>query len=59
MEKFNGYKFVGLTEEDNNAILEAVENEVELFMNGNKVFTEGGTYLADVKEVEEGNGVLC
>lgn len=60
MKKFNGYEMTGITEADNKAILEAMEKEIEMFVDDcNRVWTSGDVYIADCREVEAGEGILC
>jgi hypothetical protein len=50
----------GITEEDNQEILNALENDIELTVDEfNRIWNEGNVYIADCIEVEVGNGVLC
>lgn len=59
-KKLNIYNYLGVTENDNKAILEAIENEIELEIDEvGRVWNEGGQYIADAEETEEGNGIGC
>jgi hypothetical protein len=59
-KKFNVYNYTGVTESDNKAILEAIENEIELEIDElGRVYNEGGIYIADAEEVEAGFGIGC
>ena len=60
MKKLNIYKYKGVTEADNEAILKAIEKEIELTIDEvGRVFNEGGQYIADAEETEEGDGIGC
>ena len=59
-KKLNIYNHIGVTEADNKAILEAIENEIELEIDElGRVYNEGGIYIADAEEVEAGFGIGC
>ena len=59
-KKLNIYNYTGVTEADNKAIMEAVENEIELTIDEfGRVYNEGGEYIADAEEVEAGDGIGC
>jgi len=59
-KKLNIYNYTGVTEADNKAILEAIENEIELEIDElGRVYNEGGIYIADAEEVEAGFGIGC
>jgi hypothetical protein len=59
-KKLNIYNYLGVTENDNKAILEAIENEIELEIDElGRVYNEGGIYIADAEETEKGNGIGC
>lgn len=50
----------GITEQDNKVITEQWQQEIELFIDEfGRVYNEGGQYIADAKEVEEGFGIGC
>ncbi len=60
LKKLNIYNHTGATEQDNKAILEAVEAGIELTIDElGRVWNEGGQYIADAEETEKGNGVGC
>jgi len=60
MKTFDGYLMIGITEEDNKAILEELDKEIDLTIdNAGRVYNSGGIYIADAKEVESGEGILC
>lgn len=60
MTKFNGYKMTGKTSEDCKAIMKHVEAQIELTIDEiGRVYNEGGQYIADAVETDEGNGILC
>jgi hypothetical protein len=60
LKKLNIYNHTGVTEADNKAILEAIENEIELEIDElGRVYNEGGIYIADAEETEKGNGIGC
>jgi hypothetical protein len=60
MKNFDGVSMTGITEEDNQEILNALENDIELTVDEfNRIWNEGNVYIADCIEVEVGNGVLC
>lgn len=61
MKKFNMYSMTGVTEEDNKALLECIDDEIELWVNEQteQVFSENGSYVADYKDIENGCGVAC
>lgn len=60
MKKFNMYSMTGVTEEDNKALLECIDDEIELWVNeSGQVFSEGGSYIADYKDVGNDCGVGC
>lgn len=60
MKNFNGYKMVGLTEDDNKIILEHNAKQIEMTVDElGRVYNEGGQYIADAKEAEEGDGIYC
>ena len=60
MKKLNIYKYKGVTEADNEAILKAIKKEIELTIDEvGRVFNEGGQYIADAEETEEGDGIGC
>jgi predicted RNA-binding protein YlqC (UPF0109 family) len=60
MKQFNGYIMRGVTEKDNQVILKHNKKQIELFVDDfGRVFNEGGRYIADAKETEEGNGIYC
>jgi hypothetical protein len=59
-KKLNIYNHIGITEADNKAIMEAVENEIELTIDEfGRVYDESGQYIADAEEVEAGFGIGC
>jgi len=59
-KKFTSYNYLGVTENDNKAILEAIDNEIELEIDEvGRVWNEGGQYIADAEETEKGNGIGC
>lgn len=59
MKKFSAYSMIGLTDEDNEILLEAINEGLELTVdNLDRVYNEAGTYIADIKEVEDGFGLL-
>jgi hypothetical protein len=59
-KKLNIYNYLGVTQNDNKAILEAIENEIELEIDElGRVYNEGGIYIADAEETEKGNGIGC
>ena len=59
-KKLNIYNYLGVTENDNKAILEAIDNEIELEIDEvGRVWNEGGQYIADAEETEKGNGIGC
>lgn len=59
-KKFTSYNYLGITENDNKAILEAIEKEIELEIDEvGRVWNEGGQYIADAEEVEAGFGIGC
>lgn len=59
-KKLNIYNHKGITEADNKAIMEAVENEIELTIDEfGRVYDESGTYIADAVETEKGDGIGC
>jgi len=59
-KKLNIYNHTGVTEQDNKAILEAVEAGIELTIDElGRVYNEGGIYIADAEETELGNGIGC
>jgi hypothetical protein len=59
-KKLNIYNYTGVTETDNKAIMEAVENEIELTIDEfGRVYDESGQYIADAEEVEAGFGIGC
>ena len=59
-KKLNIYNYLGVTENDNKAILEAIENEIELEIDEvGRVYNEGGQYIADAEETEKGDGIGC
>ncbi len=59
-KKFTSYNYLGVTENDNKAILEAIENEIELEIDElGRVYNEGGIYIADAEETEKGDGIGC
>jgi hypothetical protein len=59
-KKLNIYNHIGVTEADNKAILEAIENEIELEIDElGRVWNEGGIYIADAEETEKGDGIGC
>jgi hypothetical protein len=60
LKKLNIYNHTGATEADNKAIMEAVENEIELTIDEfGRVYDESGQYIADAEEVEAGFGIGC
>lgn len=60
MKKVDIYSIEGLTEEDNKAILNCYEQNNEMTIDEyNRVYNEGGQYIADAKEVEIGLGIGC
>jgi hypothetical protein len=60
LKKLNIYNHTGVTENDNKAILEAIENEIELEIDElGRVYNEGGIYIADAEETEKGDGIGC
>jgi hypothetical protein len=59
-KKLNIYNHIGITEADNKAILEAINNQIELTIDEfGRVFDESGTYIADAEETEKGDGIGC
>ena len=59
-KKLNIYNHTGATEADNKAILEAVDAGIELTIDElGRVYNEGGIYIADAEETEEGDGIGC
>ncbi len=59
-KKLNIYNHIGVTEADNKAILEAINNQIELTIDElGRVWNEGGEYIADAEETELGNGIGC
>jgi len=60
MKKVNIFAIQGLTEEDNKEIQRCINKDIELSIDEyGRVFTEGGQYIADAKEVESGDGIGC
>ena len=60
LKKLNIYNHIGITEADNKAILEAINNQIELTIDElGRVYDESGTYIADAEETELGNGIGC
>ena len=60
LKKLNIYNHTGVTKADNKAIMEAVENEIELTIDElGRVWNEGGEYIADAEETEKGDGIGC
>ena len=59
-KKLDIYNYRGTTEQDNKIIMEAVNNEIELSIDEfGRVYNEGGIYIADAVETDNGNGVGC
>ncbi len=59
-KKLNIYNHIGITEADNKAILEAINNQIELTIDElGRVWNEGGEYIADAEETEKGDGIGC
>ena len=59
-KKLDIYNYRGTTEEDNKAIMEAVNNRIELSIDEfGRVYNECGIYIADAVETDNGNGVGC
>ncbi len=60
MKKMNVFSYQGISEEDNNSIMETIKNAIEMTIDEyGRVFTEGGIYIADAVEVEAGCGAGC
>lgn len=60
MRDFNGYKMTGLTDDDNKAIMDAINQQIGLKIDElGRVWNSGGQYVADAEEVEPGLGILC
>jgi hypothetical protein len=60
MKKFNGYSYKGATEADNKAILKYYKKDIELLIDEqDRVWTEGGLYIADAVKTEDGDGIYC
>jgi hypothetical protein len=61
MKKFDGVRMKGRTDEDNTIILKTAEKEIEMIVDDQRmiVYNEGGQYIADYEDVEEGYGIFC
>ena len=61
MKKFDGFRMKGRTEEDNTIIFKTAEKEIEMTVDDQRmiVYNEGGQYIADYEDVEEGYGIFC
>jgi hypothetical protein len=61
MIKFDGISMTKLTKKDTRAIRNFCHKEIELYINCyNKVWTEGGTYIADCRPIKKDeDGCYC
>lgn len=60
MKDFDEYTMMGATEEDNEAILESLENGIDLTVDdAGRVWNSGGIWIADCRNVEVGEGIAC
>ena len=60
MMNFDEYAMTGVSEEDNKAIMEHLENGIELTVDETgRVWNSGGQWIADCVDTEEGNGIAC
>lgn len=60
MREFSEYMMTGATEEDNKAIMEHLEKDIELTVDENgRVWNSGGQWIADCVYTEAGSGIAC
>ena len=60
MKKFDIHSMTGRTVEDIAAINEALDNEIDMTVDEyDRVWTEGGIYIADAIYTELGDGIGC
>lgn len=58
MKKLDVYSYRGYTDEDNKAILKHVDEEIDMFIDEyDRVWNEGGQYIADAYEVDPDDGI--
>lgn len=61
-KRFNGYLMVGLTAEDNKTLANYCRNDLDdtlVVDNCGRVFDANECYIADVQDVEPGEGLYC
>ncbi len=60
MKNFDGYTMRGVNDDDNKAILDHIDRDIELTVDEfGRVWNQVGTWIADCEEVGDGNGILC
>ena len=61
MEIYLDYKYTGKTQEDSEAIEEALDKDIELYIDEDgKVLTSDGKFIANAKDLDySGSGGCC